>query len=198
MELPDLQRIPEIARKALGTVVAATAVDQIVGFLRETAHSLQQLAHVTERVDRLEEQAREHGRELRERQGEVADRLAKAEAQVQVHARELSELRVRLHGSSARVARLEEETGHQIREVNQLRARVDASDQQAPQVDLAEVQRHLAANEERITAALAEVRRHLSSGEVRPQRPGDAARGPVSGQAQPVARPQGNHEPGTP
>jgi chromosome segregation ATPase len=166
MDLAELQRIPEVVRNALGGVLSATAVEQVIGVVRDAAHSLKRLTDVAGRVTELEENAREQERELTDLRAHLADlasRLGGLEQHAASQARELSELRVRIHGATARVARLEEESGHHTRELNDLRARVEHVADRVPHVSLDDLRDHLAENERRITAALAEIRHHVAA-----------------------------------
>jgi septal ring factor EnvC (AmiA/AmiB activator) len=166
MDLPELQRIPEVVRNALGGVLSTTAAEQMIGVVRDAAQSLHRLTDVAGRVAQLEEDAQEQDRELTDLRAHLADvaaRLGRLEQQTATQARELSELRVRIHGATARVARLEEETGHHTRELNDLRVRVEHVADRVPHVNLGDLQDHLAENERLITAALAEIRHHIAA-----------------------------------
>ena len=162
MDAFDLQRIPEMFRRALDGVGVTGAVDRVAAAVRDAAGGLRNLADVSARLTALEDdqdlQGREQG-ELRARLAEMAARLGRIEAQVTGQLRELSELRVRIHGTTARVVRLEDETASHTRELSELRVRVERIDDRVPQqVDLDDLQRHLAENDRRITAALTELR----------------------------------------
>lgn len=166
MDLPDLQRIPEAVRDALRSVIGTSAVDQLTGHLRDVGRRLQQLVPVAGRVEDLEAG---HGTlerqllELRADLAELAARVGKLEHHGATQARELSELRVRLHGTTARAVRLEEEAGRHIRELGELRQRLDHTDDRGPNPNLADIQRHLAENDRRLSAALAEVDRQIAA-----------------------------------
>ncbi len=166
MDLPDLQRIPEAVRDALRRVIGTSAVDQLTGHLRDVGRRLQQLVPVAGRVEDLETG---HGTlerqllELRADLVELATRVGKLEHHGATHARELSELRVRLHGTTARAVRLEEEAGRHLRELGELRQRLDHTDDRGSSPSLADIQRHLADNDRRLSAALAEVDRQIAA-----------------------------------
>ncbi len=165
MDLPELQRIPEVVRSVLGSVLATSAVDQVVGVVKDAVRSLHHLTEVAGRVTALEEDVEEQGGELSELRAHLADvtaRLGRVEEHAAGQARELSELRVRIHGATARVVRLEEETGHHTRELSELRVRVEHVADRVPDVGLDDLQDHLAENERRIAAALAEIRHHTA------------------------------------
>lgn len=166
MDLPDLQRIPDVVRRTLGGIVTASAVDQLVDFVRETLSTIQHLGALASRVTTLEEHDADHARELTNTRSRLADlcgRLSKLEDQVSTHAREVGELRVRIHGATARITRVEEDTGLHIRELGEFRTRLDHVDDRIPHVDLADLEQHMAENERRIAAALAEIRTRLSA-----------------------------------
>lgn len=166
MELPDLQRVPEAVRDALRSVLGASAVDQLVGHLRDVGRRLQQLLPVAGRVEDLETghgSLERHLIELRADLADLAGRVSKLEHHGATQARELSELRVRLHGTTARAVRLEEEAGRNIRELGDLRQRLDHADDRVPNPSLADIQRHLAENDRRLAAALAEVERQITA-----------------------------------
>jgi chromosome segregation ATPase len=166
MDLPDFQRISEAVRDAVRGVPGARAVDQLADYLKETARRVQHLIPVAGRVETVESELQTHRRDLTELRSRLADlsgRLSKVEHLSATQARELSELRVRLHGTTARVVRLEEEAGHHIRELGELRARLDEVGEREPQVNLADVQRHLKENDQRLTAALAEIDRQITA-----------------------------------
>lgn len=165
MDLPDLQRIPDLVRRTFGGTLAASAVDQFVDFVREGLTSIQHLAEIASRVTKLEESDSDRVRQLSETRAKLSDmslRLAKIEDQASTHSRELSELRVRFHGATARLARLEDEASLQIRELNELRTVLDHVDDRVPHLDLADLEQHMADNERRIATALAEIKRQLT------------------------------------
>ena len=166
MELPDLQRIPEAVRDALRSVLGASAVDQVVGHLRDIGRRVQQLMPVAGRVEDLETGHGTLERQLIELRADLADlatRVSKLEHHDGTQARELSELRVRLHGTTARAVRLEEEAGRHIRELGELRQRLDHGDDRGTGPSLADIQRHLAENDRRLAVALAEVERQVAA-----------------------------------
>ncbi len=167
MDLSNLERIPEVVRNALGTVLAGSAVEQVVGVLKDGLRSLQHLAEVASRVTKVEDEVDRLAREMSELRAhlvDIATRADKLEAQGASQSRELSELRVRIHGATTRIVRVEEQTGHHTRELSELRVRVEHADDRVPQVSLETLEQHLRENERRIAAALAEIQRQIAAG----------------------------------